>query len=62
MVKFSQAQFTSTEIVANANVKALIEEANKLSVQRETFENEELARGNKAQYAILSKVCPYGPP
>jgi hypothetical protein len=43
-------------IATTANVKAVIEEANKLSVQREKFENEELARSNKALYAILGDV------
>jgi len=56
MAKFSKAQSAATAIATNANVKAVIEEANKLSVQRETFEKEELARSNKALYAILSKV------
>lgn len=56
MAKFSKAQSAAMAIATNANVKAVIEEANKLSVQREKFETEELARSNKALYAILSKV------
>ena len=56
MVKFSKSQSTAMTIATNSNVKAVIEEANELSVQRETFENEELARSNKALYAILAKV------
>jgi hypothetical protein len=56
MAKFSKAQAVVTALAISANVKSVIEEANKLSVQRETFEKEELARSNKALYAILAKV------
>ena len=56
MAKFSKAQSAAMAIATIANVKAVIEEANKLSVQREKFETEELARSNKALYAILAKV------
>jgi hypothetical protein len=34
----------------------IVEQAEKLVVERETFEREELARSNKALYAILAKV------
>jgi hypothetical protein len=44
------------EIESNANVKFVIDAANKLSAQREAFETEEFTRSNKALYAILSNV------
>ena len=44
------------EMSLSVGVDKIIQEANKLSVQREKFEAEELARSNKALYAILSKV------
>lgn len=56
MAKTTKAQAAAMATAISANVKAVIDEANKLSVQRETFEKEELARSNKALYAILSKV------
>jgi len=56
MAKTTKAQAAAMATVISANVKAVIDEANKLSVQREAFEKEELARSNKALYAILSKV------
>ena len=56
MAKTTKAQSAAMTIAISENVKLVIEEANKLSVQRETFEKEELARSNKALYAILSKV------
>ena len=36
--------------------RVVLEKATALSIERETFEQEELARSNKALYAILSKV------
>jgi hypothetical protein len=56
MAKTIKSQAAAKATVISVNVKAVIDEANKLSVQRETFEKEELARSNKALYAILSKV------
>lgn len=56
MTKNTKIQSAAMVSPISATVKAVIDEANKLSVQRETFEKEELARSNKALYAILSKV------
>lgn len=56
MAKFTKTESAAIANALNASVKAVIEEASKLAVQRETFEKEELARSNKALYAILTKV------
>jgi len=56
MTKTTKAQAAAMATTISANSKVVIEEANKLSVQRETFEKEELECSNKALYAILSKV------
>lgn len=42
--------------IIEANVEKIISEANTLVIERETFEREELARSNKALYAILTKI------
>ena len=56
MTKFTKTQSAASSNALNASVKAVIDEASKLAVQRETFEKEELARSNKALYAILTNV------
>ena len=56
MAKFTKTESAAIANALNASVKAVIDEASKLAVQRETFEKEELARSNKALYAILTKV------
>lgn len=54
----TKAQSTAIVKEANAVMSAIkvVDEANKLSIQRETFEKEEYARSNKALYAILSSI------
>lgn len=44
------------EATATLNAVSIIKEADTLAVQRETFEKEELARSNKALYAILTRI------
>lgn len=56
MSKVSKNQLLSNQIAISNKVEAVMKAANELSVQREKFESEELARSNKALYAILTKV------
>jgi hypothetical protein len=56
MGKISAITKAQQEQVINAKVEAVIKQANTLSAEREKFEQEELARSNKALYAILTKV------
>lgn len=56
MAKTTKTQSAAIAVAASTSVQSVIEEANKLCAQRETFEKEELARSNKALYAILAKV------
>lgn len=56
MTKKSAITKAQQEQVINAKVEAVIKQANTLSAEREKFEQEELARSNKALYAILTKV------
>ena len=60
-VKVAQTTKTQSAAIvkeANAAMSAIkvVDEANKLCIQRETFEKEEYARSNKALYAILSSI------
>jgi hypothetical protein len=52
----AQAAAVSKEGAATINAIKVVEEADALVVQRETFEREELARSNKALYAILTRI------
>lgn len=44
------------EATATLSAFGIIKEADSVVVQRESFENEELARSNKALYAILTRI------
>lgn len=60
-VKVAQTTKTQSAAIvkeANAAMSAIkvVDEANKLCIQREIFEKEEYARSNKALYAILSSI------
>ena len=52
----SQAVALGKESSTQMYVLKVIEKANALSIERETFEKEELARSNKALYSILTKI------
>lgn len=52
----AQAAAMSKEGAATINALKVVEEADALVVQRENFEREELARSNKALYAILTRI------
>jgi len=56
MSKVSKSLANSNQIATNKKVDAVMKTARELSAQREKFETEELARSNKALYAILSNV------
>lgn len=56
MSKASKNLAISNEIAMSNKLTDVMNEASALCVQRENFENEELARSNKALYAILSSV------
>lgn len=55
-MKASNANKVQKDQVLNMKVESVIKEANSLSLVREKFETEELARTNKSLYSILSKV------
>jgi hypothetical protein len=52
----AQVEASSKQTNAEWFARVVLEKATALSIERETFEQEELARSNKALYAILSKV------
>ncbi len=52
----TQANALGKEASTQMYVLKVIEKANALSIERETFEKEELARSNKALYSILTKI------
>ena len=52
----AQVEASSKKTNAEWFARVVLEKATALSIERETFEQEELARSNKALYAILSKV------
>lgn len=52
----TQANALGKEASVQMSALMIIEKANALVVERETFEKEELARSNKALYSILTKV------
>ena len=52
----TQANALGKEASTQMYVLKVIEKANALSIERETFEKEELARSNKSLYSILSKI------
>lgn len=52
----AQAAAVGKEATSTLLALKIVEAAEKLVVERETFEREELARSNKALYAILAKV------
>ena len=52
----SQATALGKESSTQMYVLKVIEKANALSIERETFEKEEFARSNKALYSILTKI------
>jgi hypothetical protein len=52
----TQAKVLGKEASTQMSVLKVIEKANALSNERETFEKEELARSNKALYSILAKI------
>jgi hypothetical protein len=56
--KLTQRQIDASSKETNAQwyAQKVLEKATALSVEREIFEKEELARSNKALYAILTKV------
>lgn len=56
MSKVSKNQLLANQIAVSNKVDAVMKVATELSVQREKFESEELARSNKALYSILTKV------
>jgi hypothetical protein len=51
-----QIEASSKETNAQWYAQKVLEQANALSIERETFEKEELARSNKALYSILTKI------
>lgn len=52
----TQANTLGKEASTQMYVLKVIEKADALSIERETFENEVLARSNKALYSILAKI------
>ena len=58
VARLTSAQSTANVKEANAVMLAIkvVDQANMLSIQRESFEKEEYARSNKALYAILSSI------
>jgi uncharacterized protein YeeX (DUF496 family) len=51
-----QVEASSKETNAQWYARKVLEKANALSIERETFENEDLARSNKSLYLILTKI------